>query len=187
MAVGFAQAVEPVARHDGANDASLDGRRDFQRVDQPVEQTHIAEFHNRRRCRPDMIEAFQSKGENFRVGRRCIGSTDRFEARLHELAAFAGPHPENRTAIAVARGLRSMRVQVLEADRDRVFGAQAKFGAGRILRHEHAAANVLARQIDEHIGRLQHCRLDPRIAFALEKRDQRHYGIRLRHWRRSNP
>ena len=118
MAVGFAQAVEPVARHDGANDASLDGRRDFQRIDQPVEQTHIAEFHNRRRCHPDMIEAFQSKGENFRVGRRCIGSTDGFEARLHELAAFAGPHPENRTAIAIACGLRSMGVQVLEADRN---------------------------------------------------------------------
>ena len=66
-------------------------------------------------------------------------------------------------------------------------GRRQNSDAGRILRHEHAAANILARQVDEYIGRLQHCRLDPRIALALEKRDQRNNGIRLRHWRRSNP
>ncbi len=119
--------------------------------------------------------------------RRGIRAADGFEARLHELAAFAGPHPEHRAAIAVAGGLGAVGVQVLEADGNGVFGPQAQFRAGGVLRHEHAAADVLARQIDEDVRRLQDCRLDPRISLALEKRDQRNNGIRLRHWRRSNP
>ena len=37
----------------------------------------------------EMIEAFQRKGQNFRIGRRCVRPADGFETRLHELAAFA--------------------------------------------------------------------------------------------------
>jgi hypothetical protein len=62
-------------------------------------------------------------------------------------------------------------MQMLEADRDGVFGSQAQFGARGILCHEHASTDVLAGQIDENVGRLQHWRLDARVALALEKRD----------------
>src|SRR6478735_1989237 len=73
---------------------------------------------------------------------------------------------------------------MLEADGDRVFGTQAQLRAGRILGHEHAPPDILAREVDEHVRRLQHRRLDPRIALTLEQRDQRNNGIRLRHWLR---
>ena len=75
-----------------------------------------------------------------------------------------------------------MAFEMLEADGDRVFGPEAQLRAGRILRHEHAPPDILAREVDEHVRRLQHRRLDPRIALALEQRDQRNNGIRLRHW-----
>ena len=52
-------------------------------------------------------------------------------------------------------------------------GRRHNSDAGRVLRHEHAPPNVLARKVDEHVGRLEHGRLDPRIALALEQRDQR--------------
>ena len=38
------------------------------------------------------------------------------------------------------------------ADRDRVLGPQAHFATVRVLRHEQAAADVLAGQVDEHVG-----------------------------------
>ena len=94
----------------------------------PLSKTHIAEFHDRRRCRRRYARGLPEQGREFprRPPTHRLGRWIR--ARLHELAAFAGPHPENRTAIAVACGLRSMRVQVLEADRNGVFGPQAQFG-----------------------------------------------------------
>jgi hypothetical protein len=73
--------------------------------------------------------------------------------------------------------------KVLEADRDGVFGPQAQLGAGDVLGHEHAPADVLAGQVDEHLGRLQNGRLDATEALARKQPDQGLECLSSGHWR----
>src|SRR5215218_5640272 len=59
------------------------------------------------------------------------------------------------------------------ADRYGVFGSKSELAAGRVLRHEHPAPDILAGEVDEDVGGLQHGRLEARVTLALEERDQR--------------
>ena len=95
------------------------------------------------------------------------------DAGMQELAGLAGAQPEHRAEIAVARRRRADAIEMPAADRDGVFGAKAELAAGRVLRHEHPAPDILAGEVDEDVGGLQHGRLEARVTLALEERDQR--------------
>ncbi len=109
------------------------------------------------------------------------GRPTELDARLQELAGLALAQPEDRPGIGVRGGDQAAAREVRKADRDRVFRAQAEFGAGRILRHEHPPPDVLARQVDEHVRRLEHRRLDALKALLREQRDQGLEGLPCRH------
>ena len=94
------------------------------------------------------------------------------DAGLQELAGLARAQAEDRPEIAVAGRCAAALGEVPAADRDGVIGAQAQFVTVGVLRHEQAAADVLAGQVDEDVARLQDGRLDTHVAVALEERDQ---------------
>ena len=81
---------------------------------------------------------------------------------------------EHRAEIAKACGLAGeRRGQIVARHRNGQIGPQAQFAPVRIAGEKHAAADVLAGQIEERLRRLQHRRLDLRIAGAHVGGDQR--------------
>ena len=84
---------------------------------------------------------------------------------------------KHRAEIAEAGGLAgARRRQIVARYRDGQIGPQAQFAAVRIGGQKHAAADVLATEIEKRLGRLQHRRRDPRIRIvgaARIGRDQR--------------
>ena len=100
-----------------------------------------------------------------------IVAAEGFKPRLQELARLTGAHAEDRAGIGVGRRLRPARGDVIEGYRDGVFRAQTPVAAIGILRHEDAAADILAGEIEEDIGRLQDRRLGMGVALAGEERD----------------
>ena len=162
----------PASGDDGPHEPALRRRRETERIDQRSEEAHVAEPH--RRCAPGPRPSRPSSASATTSASAADASVRPIEldAGLQELAARAGPQPEHRAAVGVAGGRACRRGEMLPADRDRVLRPQAHFAAVRVLRHEHAPPDVLAGEVDEHVGGLQHRRLDARITFALEERDQ---------------
>lgn len=71
-----------------------------------------------------------------------------------------------------------------ERDGDGVFGPQAPFAPIGILGQKDAAADILARQVEEGLDRLQDRRFGAGIALALEQRDHSlELGAHGRHFR----
>ena len=162
---------------------ALGGRRNPESVDQGMEQAHVAELHARARAPPNCFEAVERQGRGSRrprprrPGGRWIRGPPGGTRRSRPCACGRpGRHRNSRRAAAPWRSRCWRQTGIVYS------GLQAQLRAGRILRHEHAPPDILAREVDEHVRRLQHRRLDPRIALALEQRDQRNNGIRLRHW-----
>ncbi len=178
------EPAEPLARPDRPDDPALGGRSHAQRLDEIVEQAHVAKRHAAFR-EAERRQSLEAQAQDLRVGGGPVGAADRLDAGLEELAALARPHAEDRPAIAVAAGLGPVPLEVHQADGDGVFGPQAQFPARRILGREQAPADILPRQFDERLRRLKHRRLDARVPLALEERDQRPGGLTFRHGRRS--
>jgi hypothetical protein len=70
--------------------------------------------------------------------------------------------------IGVATCARSVP-QVLQTDGNGEIGPERQPLAGRSLGDEHPSADVLARRLEERVGRMQHRQLDPFRPGALEK------------------
>ena len=77
---------------------------------------------------------------------------------------------EDQAVIADARREAALRLHRLLADRNGEIGPQAQFAARRIGQGEGAAADFLARTVEENIGRLQHRRFFAGIAARREAR-----------------
>ncbi len=81
---------------------------------------------------------------------------------------------EDRREITEAeRFARLGRGEIVARHRDGEIGPQAQLAPVRIGGEEHAAADVLAREIEERLGRLQDRGRDARVARALVVRDER--------------
>jgi len=160
---------------------ALPGGRQVERADEGREQRDVAHAD----VGPgEAVKRGRLEGERERlgVGRRGVGAPEGFDAGLEELGRAFAAMAEDRPEIAETRrpsGLR--RGEIVERDRNGEIGAQAELAAGRIVHQIHAAADVLARQIEERLRRLQDGGRGRRIAGALIGGDER---VRARVFRR---
>ena len=153
--------------------APLPGGREIECRDQGAKQRHVtradvgcAQAVMRGRVEPER--------QHFGIRRRRIRPGEGFDAGLQEFAAALGAMPEHRTEIAKAPRLAGRgRGEIVARDWNGEVGAQAQFAPLRIGGEIHALADVLAGEVEERLRRLQNRRRHPRIARALERRDER--------------
>ena len=89
------------------------------------------------------------------VGRRLVLPPEGFDAGLQDFGRRAFAMPKNHAQITIARDLAGRRrLQIGARNRDGEIGPQAQFAPVRIAGEKHAAADVLARQVEERLRRL---------------------------------
>lgn len=144
-----------------------------ERLDQRRKQGDVA--HSDLGCSQPVVGGrFEREREHLRIGRRLVVAAERFDPGLHELAAGFGALAEDRADIAEARRPpRCVGSEVVERHGYREIGAQAEFATRGVADEIHAAADVLAREREERLGRLQDFRADARIACPLIGCEQR--------------
>ena len=153
--------------------AALPHRRQIERGDESRKQPDVADA-DLGRADAVLRGRFEPERQHFGVGRRLVGAAEAFDAGLEEFGRRAVAMAEHRAEIAEAGGLSGLRrSQIIARHRNGQIGPQAQFAAVRIGGQKHAPADVLAGQVEERLGRLQHRRLDARIAGARIGRDQR--------------
>jgi hypothetical protein len=168
---GLRDAVESAAGDDGAQDAALGCRADPKRFHDGVEKPDVAEPDREVRATDDG-EALEGERQDLGVGGRSVGAPDRLEPGLEELPGLADAQAGRPARVGIGGRTRPGGGEMLAAHRDRVLGPQAQLLPCGVLRDEHAPAHVLARELEEHVGALQDRRLDPRVAVALEEREE---------------
>ena len=158
----------------------LPDRREFERGDQRGIKPDVAGLRLRR-GHAVVARGLETEREHLGVGRRGVRPAERFDAGLQEFAGSrrrCGPRrcPRRGTPdrdSSSRRPCRRQRGQVVARHRDRQIGPQAELAALRVGGEIHPLADVLARQIEERLGRLQDRRIDARIAGPLERGEQR--------------
>jgi hypothetical protein len=102
------------------------------------------------------------------------GPPPRLDADLEELGRAVLALAKHRAEVAELRRLAGgRRGEIVARDRNGEVGPQAQLAARRVVDKVHAAADVLARQVEERVGRLQQRRRDARVAGALVRGDER--------------
>ena len=152
---------------------ALPGRREIERGDQRGEQPDVAHADFRRR---DAVVRgrLEAEREHLGVGRGDVAAPERLDAGLQEFGRRLAAMAEHRAEIAEAGRLAGRRRgEIVARHRNGQVRPQAELAAVRVGGEEHAAADVLAREVEERLGRLQDRRRDARVAGALVMRDQR--------------
>lgn len=162
--------VRTLALHDSADQPATGALRHVQTVEKRAEHGDIA-HDDARFGQAEQRRRLDGQRHDLGIGSGEIVATEGFEASLQELAGLAGAHAKDRAGIGIGRRLGRARGDVIERDGDGVFGAQAPVATIGILRHEDAAADILAGEIEEEFGRLQDRRLGMGVTLAGEERD----------------
>ncbi len=153
--------------------APLPRRRQIERCDEGGEQTDIA-YTDVWCARAVLRGRFQPERQHFGVGRRFVLPPETLDAGLQKFGRGAFAVTKYRAEIAKAcRRPRRRRGQIIARHRNGQIGPQAQFAAVRIGGEKHAPADVLAGQIEERLGRLQHRRRDLGVTGAHIGRDER--------------
>jgi hypothetical protein len=153
--------------------APLPRRREVECADQGGEQRDVAHA-DRRLGEAVMRGRLEREGERLGVGCRSVGAAERLDADLEEFRRAVLALAEHRAEVAEFCGLAGgRRGEVVARDRDGEVGPEAELAACGVVDQVHAAADVLARQIEERLGRLQQRRRDARVAGALVRGDER--------------
>ena len=138
-------------------------RREIERVDESGEQREVAHA-DLGRLHAILFGRFEPERQHFGVGRRLVLAAETLDADLQEFGRGAIAMTKHRAEIAEAGGLAGVRRrQIIARYRDRQIGPQAQFAAVGIGGQKHAAADVLAAEIEKRFGRLQHRRRNPHI------------------------
>src|SRR5262249_8480438 len=152
---------------------ALAGGGQVKRRDKGGEQADIAGA-NLGRANAELRRRFQSEREHFGIGSRFVLPTERLDADLEKFRGRALAVAKYRADVAkTGRLAGSGGLQISARDRNREIRPQAHFTALRIRRQKHPAANVLAGKIEERFCRLEHRRIDPDIAGARVRTDER--------------
>ena len=147
--------------------AALPGGRQVERGDQRREQADVAhaDFGIGGAV---LAHAVEREREAFGVGGLAVGAAERLDPGLQQFRAAVAAVAEHRAEIAIGRGTAGRGFfQVLAADRDGEVRAQAQLAAARVAGDEERAAQLLAGQLEEIVGRLQHGGLDAQVSRAL--------------------
>src|SRR5262249_4205869 len=104
-----------------------------------------------------------------RTGRRRVHAADILVAGLEPLRRTRVVPAEAEALVGIARRTRAAR-DMGEADGNGEVGAERESLALRPLGHEHAATDVLARRLEERVGRMEHGHVDEARAGAVEER-----------------
>ena len=156
----------------GAADAAQPDGREIERFQKAREEARVAEA-DLERPRPALFGGFQRQRQDFRVGGFPVGAAEALEPRLVELARPLRPDAEHAAEIGEGRRAPGLAGgQVIEADGNGVFGPQAQLGARRVGGDVEAAANVLAREVEEDRRRLEDFRLGAVVARLDEMADE---------------
>ena len=158
-----------------ARDAAAPLGREIERFEKPGKQPGVADPHNEARRGGLVLSGgvcrFEREGEDFRVRRLAVGAPKTLNSGLREFAWTAWEKPENRPAIREARARSStLRGEIGDQDRNRIFRPQAIVGAGKIACEIKLAAQILA-GIEEDRSRLQDWRFTARVSGAGEMGD----------------
>ena len=146
-------------RHAAAQPAPPDLRQ-VERGEQALEEMRVAEPGGERPS--DRDRRLHREREDFRIRRFRVLAAEAFEPRLGALAAALGLRPENRAEIGIfdhPSGLAGR--QIVAADRNRIFGPQAKLLPRRVGGQEQPAPDLLAGHVEEDRRGLENCRFDP--------------------------
>ena len=171
--------VEGAPGGDGPQGPALGHRRHVEGIEEGVGQAHIAEPHGDIGA-PKQGEPFEGEPQHLGIRRRGVGAPDRLDAALNELVGLARHEAEDRAEIAVIGALAGPRRLMQAADRNGEFRPQAQFGPVRVLRHEDAPPDILARQFEERLHRLQHGGRCGHVSAGGKMRRQPHMAQRLR-------
>jgi len=171
------QPVEIACKAAGAvevlDEPPLPGGRKVERRDQRGEQRDIAHA-DFRRIDTVVRSGFEPERQHFGIGGSRVAPPERLDAGLNELGRPLGAMTEHRRQIAEAERFAGFRRgEIIARHRNGEVGPQAKLAPVRIGGEEHAAADVLAGEIEERFGRLQDRGRDARVARALVMRDER--------------
>ncbi len=121
-----------------------------------------------------MRGCFEREREHLGIGRRGVGAPEGFDAGLQEFGGLTAAMTEYRPEVAEACNLAGRgRGKVVARNRDGQIGAQAIFAAVRRSGEIHALADILAREVEERLRRLQHGGRSADVAGALIGGDQR--------------
>ena len=114
--------------------------------------------------------------------RGAVGVAKILDAGLEELVAALAALAEHLAEIGIAARRAGLAGNVVEADGDGEFRAQAQHLAGLALGQEDAAAQILAGHVEKRIGRLDHRHVDGAGAALGEERldGGRNLGIAAR-------
>ena len=150
----------------------LPGRCQIECGDQSREQCDVA-GHDEVMFAAEMRGRLQPERQHLGVGGSLVAAAERFDPGLKEFSRQAAPVTEHRAEIAIAvcaAGRR--RGEIVARHGDREIRPQAPFVAGAALRQEHAGPDVLPRQVEERLSRLQDRGPSSRIACALVGADE---------------
>ena len=175
VAKAVEQRVEPRRPPDVPPERRLARRAGVERVDRRQHQPEVAGDELDRR----IAERLGDQPQHLGVVRRRIAGLEDLEARLQVLARPVRAEllpPPDRPAIDVARRL-GAGVHVQPHDRHGEVGAQHHLRP-LVAGDEGARPDVLAVEVEQHVGRLQRRRLDPhRAGRAEHAEDPRHLGL----------
>ena len=105
------------------------------------------------------------------VGGSGVAVAEILDAGLEEFVAALAALAEHLAEIGIAARRAGLRGDVVEADGDGEFGAQAERRAGLALGEEDAAAQILAGHVEEGIGGLDDRHVDRRCAARGKQRE----------------
>jgi hypothetical protein len=130
----------------------------------------------------------EPKRQHFGVGRRLVLPGEGLDPGLHELGGGALAMAKHRSEIAETGRLAGpRRLQIGARDRNGEIGPQAQFAAVGIAGKKQPPADVLAREVEKRLRRLQDRRIDLHVAGAHIGGDEflcvgvRCVGGKLRH------
>jgi hypothetical protein len=133
--------------------------RQFEGGDESHHEPRIAEPDGGVR-HAERLHRLQREGDHIGVSRFAVLVAEALDAGLQELTrSGVASIAEDRPGVAVAGGQRRGRRQMIPADRNCVVGPETELAAVGILHEIEPAADVLAGQVEEGVGRLYDRRL----------------------------
>ena len=166
-------ALEAAGAVEILHQAALPRRREVEAFDQRGKQADVAHA-DLGRGDAELGDRFKPEREHLGIGGGGVGAAEGFHAGLQEFVGAVVALAEHRAQIAEAGRLAGFRrTEVVARHRDGEIGPQAEFLAAPVGGQEHALADVLARQVEERLGRLDQRRQHPPIAGARIRGDKR--------------